>query len=152
MCDLTERDDHSNPRKRAQTRLEIVAAGRDLTRLGLVGWREAFDGVENDGACKPQTIARVGTIFALGQSELEQSRVKELACIIAGERTACAVRAMLSRSETDNRKPCVPIAERGNGRVPPIRKLDPTLLAKCDQARAQRTVARRFGLRDRGQL
>ena len=46
---------------------------------------------------------RIGTIFAFRQPELQQSRVKQLAGKIAGERPPGAVRSMLARCEADDR-------------------------------------------------
>ena len=132
---------------------EKVAAGGDLARLGLVCRRQAFDRVEDDRALEPQPVRRVGAILALGQPELEQRRVEQLAGIIAGERPAGAVGAMLAGREADDRQPGL----AGRRTPAPARSTSPGCsarhsLAERDQPRAQRAIARRLGLRDRRQV
>src|SRR5690242_19606651 len=63
--DLPERDHDSNIRQGAKRHLEIGAACRDLTRLGLVCGRQAFDRIEDDCTLQLEAITGIGTIFAV---------------------------------------------------------------------------------------
>jgi hypothetical protein len=146
--DLTQRKDDLHIGQRTQRDLEIAAAGCDLARFGLVRGRQAFDGVEDDRTGQPETVRRIGTEFPFGETKLEQGRVKQLARIIAGEWPPGPVGAMLAGREAHDRQPRIPVAERRHRSVPPMRELDPALLAKRDQPRTQWTVARGFGLGD----
>ena len=85
--------------------IRIGAAIGFLAGQRLVLRRQAFDRVEDDRALEPQPVGRIGAILALGQPELEQGRVEQLAGIIAGERPPGAVGAMLAGREADDRQP-----------------------------------------------
>ena len=146
--DLPERNQHPHRRQCGQRGLEIITAGGDLAGLGLVGGRQAFDGVQDHRAPQLQAIAGTGAVLALRQAEFEQGRVEQVASEVTGERPPGAVRTMLARRETDDRQPRVGVAERGNRRVPPVRVLAAAFLSKRHQPRAQRAVARRLRLRD----
>ena len=152
MGDLPQRHQNSHIRQRGQSFLEIMPARRNLARLRLVPGREAFDRVQDHRSLELQPVAGIGAIFALGQSEFEQSRVEQLPSVVAGEGPAGTVGAMFSWSEANNRKPRVAIAECRHRRVPPTRMLVTALLAKGHQPRAQWAVARRLGLGDRRQI
>ena len=59
---------------------------------------------------------------------------------------------MLARRQADDRQPGLGVAERRHRRVPPVGMLGAAFLAERHQPRAQRAVARRFGLRQRGKV
>jgi hypothetical protein len=152
MGDLSESDHHPHLRHRREGRFEIMAAGRNLFRRRLVGGRQALHGIEDDRAIQPQSVIRVASIFAFRQSEFQKRRVENLARIIAGERTPGPVGAFPSGGEPDNSQPGIGIAENRHRRVPPVRVGRPELLAKSNEPRAERTVARRLRLRDRREV
>ena len=152
MRDLPERDDDPDLRQRGKRGFEIIAAVRDLRGHRPIARRQAFDRVEHDRPDERQSVVRLAAICALGEPELEQSRVEDFARIVAGERSPGAVRPSPSRGEPDDRQPCVGIAERRHGRVPPVRLLAAKLVAQGHEPRTQWAIARRFGLRDRGEV
>jgi hypothetical protein len=59
---------------------------------------------------------------------------------------------LLAWREADDRQPGVAVAECRDRGVPPTRMLGAAFMAKRDQARAQRAIARRLGFWDRGKV
>src|SRR5947209_8760267 len=128
MCDLSQGNDHTDVRQICQPCLEIVPAGSNLTRLRLIGRRQAFDCVEDHRALELQPVAWTGAILARREPELEQRRIEQLAGVVAGEGSAGAVGAVLARRKADDRQPSIAITEGGNRRVPPAGVLVAALL------------------------
>jgi hypothetical protein len=146
--DLAQRDQHPRAGQRRECRPEIgSAASRDLVRGRLVLRRHAFDRVDDGDAAKPQAVVGSFLVTALGEAELEQRLVEQQPGIVAGERAAGTVGALLARREAAEDQPGLRIPEMRHRRVPPVRMLLPQRLAKADQPRAERTVARRLEMR-----
>jgi len=150
MRDMAQRDEHPCGRHRIGLRLEERPTGADFLRRRLVLGRQALHRVEDDRAVQRQPVLGLRAVRAGGQPEPPERLVQELPRIIAGERAAGPVRAVLAGCQADDAEPRRRIAERRDRRVPPGRELGPQLLAHRDEARAERAVMRRLGLGQRG--
>src|SRR3954447_24893848 len=96
----------------------LISAGNGLFCGGPPTPRRAHPATHRvaDPAIDQQhPIVRAGLVDALGEAVLDQGRVKQVACEIAGEWTPRAIRALQPRRETNDQKPTVEITEGGYG-------------------------------------
>ncbi len=119
--------------------------GVDFRRRRLVFRRHATHGVGDDRIREPQSVIGPGGEDARRKAEFSERRVQQVARVIAGERSARAVRALEARSETNDEKPRLGVAKFLNRRVMPSGFPRAGGQAKRDQTRAQGTVATRRG-------
>ena len=72
---------------------QIIAAGRDFLRRGFVVRRNAAHGIGNPAVEQLQPVVGAGGVMTAREAEFSQSRVKEIAGVVAGERPPGAVGA-----------------------------------------------------------
>src|ERR1700722_14030145 len=143
MRDPSERDHDLEARHRRDRRREIAAAGGDFLWAGLVLRRNAAHGVEDRAVDQLKAVIRPAIVHPRGEAELDEGRIKELACVVAGERTPGPGGPAQSRRQADDRNASVRFAKARNRRVPPVRVGGPVRRPERHEPRTIRAIVRR---------
>src|SRR3982074_3240792 len=120
MGNPPERDDGAKISHLGDGGFEKSAAGLDLGRSGLVLRWHAPHRVGDPRIDKGQAIIRSRFIAAASKLEMLERFVEEIAGVIAGEWSTCAVRALEAGSQAHDQKPRITSTERSYRRVEPV--------------------------------
>src|SRR6202040_4029921 len=116
----------------------------ELEGQRLVLGRQAAHGIGDAAIDEMQPVVRIGAIGALGEAELQQGRIEQVAGIVAGEWPAGAVGAAHAGRQPDDQDARLEVAERAHRRILPVGILAPELVPERDEPWAARTVERRL--------
>ena len=131
---LAQGDDDLEIGHHRQLGLQERPAHGELDGQRLVLGRQAAHGIGDAAVDEVQPVVGIGAIDSLGEAELQQGRVEQVAGIVAGERPAGAVGAAHSGREPDDQQARVEVAERTDRRVLPI-GICPELVPEGDEPR-----------------
>ncbi len=116
--DLSEADDDADSCECFDLGGEICGAVADLLRGGLVAGRGAADDGGDPGVAQLEAIVSGDAFGLVGEAELVQDGVHEVAGAVAGEGTAGAVGTVGSGSEAEDQDAGAGVSEAGNGTGP----------------------------------
>ena len=137
---LAEGDDDLEIGHHRQLALQERPALGELDGQRLVLGRQAAHGIGDAAIDQMQPVVGVGAVDALGEAELQQGRVQQVAGIVAGEGPAGAVGALHSGRQPDDQHARVEIAERAHRGVLPIGVFALELVPEGDEPGTARTV------------
>ena len=150
MRDRAQRDEHAHVRQRAPAALRGTGGRCGSPRASACSGAAGIDRVDDDRAVQRKPVVRPRLVVARRPARISAaSRTAARPAIIAGERPAGAVRALLARREADDRQPGLGVAEARAPARSTNRDGGAHSSRKRDEARAQRAIARRFGLGQR---
>src|SRR5215470_18398735 len=114
---------------------------RDFLRGGFVVRRNAAHGIGDAAVKQLEPVVDAGGVMAAREAEFSQSRVQEIAGVVAGERPPGAVGAAQPGGKAHDQKPRV-VGSKGIDRsVKPARLALAPRLAKRHQPRTARAIA-----------
>ncbi len=116
--DFTEGDDDANAGEQVDLAREVRGAVADFEGRGLVSRRCAADDGGNPGVAELEAVVAVRGVGLIGEAELVEDGVHEVAGAVAGEGAAGAVGAVRSGGEADDEDAGAGVAEAGDGTCP----------------------------------
>ena len=119
---------------------EEPPAGPDLRTRGPVRRRNTANGIDDSAIRQFQPVIDALVETVIGPSVPCKRRIENLASEIARKRPPGAVRPGDTRSETDNQKRSVPVAESGDRTIVPGRLPQPLLTEEFRETRAELAV------------
>lgn len=128
--DQSQREDRPKPCHRRDLSREELTAGRDLRPLRLVLRRDAANRIGDSTIVQREAIGGVSTVGTVGEAEIPEGGVKQVAGKIACERPACAIGPAQSGRETDDQQSRVKSTQARHRCIVPVRLGSPMTFTK----------------------